>query len=503
MARICAEKALSGQPLAVAHGVLWGRVAMTHPLSSSSLAARGASSVLSLLLVSWPAAALAGEPAAPVILAPEPPATPPVSPAAPAGEAAAEPFGFADFTWLNGNSRQKDFPLDGKVFSGQFMTDTNYTYSLARPKDHSLVGSTTSGRSGEVQLSHLGIGGDFHYAGMRGHLMTQFGLYATMTPRNDPSPGRGQWDMANAYRYLTEAYGGYHFDVWNGLNLDAGIFMSYVGLCSYYDFENWMYQESYVSANTPFFFNGVRLQAFPSDRLKVELWLINGWQSYGMFNEMPGFGTQILWRPTGNVSLVTNSYVGEDTLNNASRLRVHSDSSAQFRYLERPGSPVSRGAISVTVDAGCENGGGVSCTGSGAPAQSFVGFMVYNRLWFGEKFGLTVGGGAINNPGRYLVLFPAINGATALSGSSYFTANPGDRFRAWDGTVTFDAMPNNFVTLRAEFAHRHASVPYFAGRGGITPDGGNQGAPGSVVPGFTPSLSHDEDRIQLAFMTRL
>jgi len=36
----------------------------------------------------------------------------------------------------------------------------------------------------------------------------------------------------------------------------------------------------------------------------------------------------------------------------------------------------------------------------------------YNRFWFdNDRYGLTLGGGKINNPGRYLVLLPPINGA--------------------------------------------------------------------------------------------
>ena len=112
--------------------------------------------------------------------------------------------------------------------------------------------------------------------------MTQFGMYSTMTPRNDGSPGHvGQWNLADAYRYISEAYGGYHFNVLHGVNVDAGIFMSYIGLFSYYNFDNWAYQPSYVSSNTPWFFEGVRIQIFPSDKLKIEPWFINGWQSYG------------------------------------------------------------------------------------------------------------------------------------------------------------------------------------------------------------------------------
>ena len=44
--------------------------------------------------------------------------------------------------------------------------------------------------------------------------------------------------------------------------------------------------------------------------------------------------------------------------------------------------------------------------------------MLYNRFWFDkDRYGLTLGGGKINNPGRYLVLLPPINGATAASGT--------------------------------------------------------------------------------------
>ena len=221
---------------------------------------------------------------------------------------AAEPFAFADFTWLNGNSRTKESPLDTKVFTGEFRADTSYIYDFNHPQDHTLGGTTESGRTGEVQVQQLGIGGDFHYKNVRGRLMTQFGMYSTMTPRNDASPARGQWNLADAYRYLSEAYGGYHFDAMHGINVDAGIFMSYVGLFSYYNFDNWAYQPSYVSSNTPWFFNGVRVQIFPTEKLKIEPWFINGWQSYGKFNSRPGLGVQILWRPNGSVSIVGNQY---------------------------------------------------------------------------------------------------------------------------------------------------------------------------------------------------
>ena len=117
-----------------------------------------------------------------------------------------------------------------------------------------------------------------------------FGMFGVTTPRNDASSGVGQWDVRGAYKYVSEAYGGYHFDVNHGLNVDAGIFVSYIGLFSYYNFDNWAYQPSFVSSNTPWFFNGVRIQWFPTNKLKIEPWIINGWQSYGRFGHKPGLG---------------------------------------------------------------------------------------------------------------------------------------------------------------------------------------------------------------------
>ena len=137
------------------------------------------------------------------------------------------------------------------------------------------------------------------------------------------------------------------------------------------------------------------------------------------------------------------------------------------------------------------------------PHQGFFGFMAYNRVWFNHDHNaITLGAGYMTNPGRYLVLMPPINGATAFSGTPYFTENPGDKFNAWDASATFDLMPDDFVTFRGELNYRHSSVPYFAGEGGVTPVGGNTGVPGSAVANFTPDLRQKEFRLNLALLVK-
>ena len=415
-----------------------------------------------------------------------------------------EPFE-GDWTWLNSNGHASDSPMATKYFTPEFRADANYILDYNHPKDDSMGGATESFRSDEWQLEQISIGGDIHIDNVRGRILFMNGLFATTTPRNDATPARGQWDLSNAYKYVSEAWGGYHWDVAHGLNVDAGIFVSYIGLFSYYNFDNWTYQPSFVSSNTPWFFNGMRIQYFPTKKLKIEPWIVNGWQSYARANGKPGLGGQILWRPKPYLDFVWNNYgLGEDVIGQPGRSRVHADYSAQVKVYDNPSKFLDKIAFTVTGDLGCEYGGGpasgsydpkgkspemgtsstytggVNCHSAkdGKPKQAFMGWMMYNRYWFKkDRYAVTLGGGQMNNPGRYLTLLPPINGATAFSGTPYFTENPGDRSQMHDGTVTFDYMPSQFITFRLEEGYRYSDVPYWTGRGGITPPGGNNGFP--------------------------
>ena len=457
-----------------------------------------------------------------------------------ASQPASAPFAFGDFSWLNGTSRKTSPPLiDSKWFTSDITFDLNATHSWNDPIDNTVVGSTALSRNNELQLSFLGFGGDIHVNNVRGRVMMQYGTRSTVVPRNDGSSYKGQYDLQTIYRYISEAYAGYHWDTWHGINLDAGIFMSYIGLFSYNNTENWGYQPSYTSDNTPWFFNGLRLQTFPTDKLKLEFWLINGWQSYGTFNHSPGVGFSIYYRPKETVDYVTNWYYGKDDEGAEHRYRFHSDNSYQLRYINRKHGFVTKAAFSITGDIGIENGDGVSPFGSGTkgkadykPAQNFISGMIYNRLWLGDnqKFAVTVGGGYMHNPGQYLVLAPTGYADTLFQNQT----GPGSTFDAWDYSASLDYMPKDNITLKCEFVHRKvnamspadASAPgsamtgYFGGHGGVTSPSGftNTAGPGgaytyasngaSIAPplsswgGWQPDLANSESRIILALLVR-
>jgi hypothetical protein len=459
-------------------------------------------------------------PVAPAVVAQAPPAAPAAAPTValalqeppPAPENDTEtPFAVGYLGWMNGTPRAQTPVFDTNFFTPEVRFDVNYLQSFNHPSDHTIVGSTEEFRSGEFQITQVSLGGNFHWHNVQARFLSMFGLFATTTPRNDASSAVGQWDLQGAYKYFSEANAGYHWDVNHGLNVDAGIFVSYVGLFSYYNFDNWTYQPSFVSSNTPWFFNGLRVQWFPTQTLKIEPWLINGWQSYAKFNSNPGFGGQVLWIPNDSFKLVFNAYtLGQDNLatgsgvpnnggnpnapiglpnpsapyiNYAHVTRVHSDNSVLLKYFDNGGEGpgISRAAFSFTLDIGCEYGGGVHCS-HGPNKANFFGAMLYNRIWWDHnRFAATIGGGFMNNPGRYLTLLPPINGATAATGTPYFTENPGQKIYQWDAQLNLQYMPKDWITWWTEIGYRHSDVPYWSGSGGVTPPLGNTGAPTSFV----------------------
>jgi hypothetical protein len=233
------------------------------------------------------------------------------------------------------------------------------------------------------------------------------------------------------------------------------------------------------------------------------------------------------------MNIISNNYgLGHDDLYLPNRGRLHTDDSIEIKYYDHPENTLDKMAFSFTGDMGCEFGNGVSCHGdkAGGPKQSFLGYMIYDRTWFKrDLYGLTLGGGQINNPGRYLVLLPPINGETAASAainSPYFTENPGNPFKAWDSSITFDYMPKQWITFRWEYDYRHANVPYWTGHGGITPPaflgsavGTNNGfptqyacfdgTPSATINGcgnnggtWFPDLRRDESFIDLDLMVK-
>lgn len=408
-----------------------------------------------------------------------------------------------DIGWINGQNRQTNSPLtltDKKtgetILTGVAFVDGYYNYDFNKPIDNTHTISSSIGRTNEFALNQLSIGLESNYKNIIGRLWLQYGQMASLVQDADATVAHGRNTSVSNLKYIREAAAGYHFNKWYGINVELGIFMSYIGLESYVLNENWCYQRSMPCDFTPFYFTGARLQMFPTKKLKTEIWLLNGWQSYNGFNQALGLGSSTYYRPNENLQLVANFYIaGHDTRNNAGLLRFHHDHSVVARYYQhKEAKGISQAAFSINNHYGFQTGNGVT-----AAQKYMLGTSIANRLWFYKnKFALTLRGDYVTNPGLYLAYSPSPVAPNAFT--TAINAIPDQKLDLYQGTATFDIMPNEFVTFRLEYGFRHANVPYFAGAGGTTSPDGWADTP---TTGWQPDLVKNENRMTVAVSFRL
>ena len=139
-----------------------------------------------------------------------------------------------------------------------------------------------------------------------------------------------------------------------------------------------------------------------------------------------------------------------------------------MKYYDRPDLTLDRMAFSLTGDAGCEYGGGVSCYGdkAGGPKQSFLGFMLYNRLLVPSRFVRRDAGRREDQQSGTLSGVAAADQWRERDHGGYkFSLLYGESRRSVQGlgsSITFDYMPKQYITFRWEYDYRHANVPYWS-----------------------------------------
>lgn len=423
----------------------------------------------------------------------------------PASAPAKVPFEGYDMTWINGQNRQTDFPLQLKDGSGSpFVTgvafvDAYYNRNFNNPIDNTQTVSSAIGRNNEITLNMISLGLDINYRNVVGRVFLQYGQMGSIVQDLDGSVAHGRNTGINNLKYIREAAAGYHFNKWHGINVEAGIFMSYIGLESYVLNENWSYQRSMPCDFTPFYFSGARVQAFPSKTVKQEVWLLNGWQTYNGWNQSLGIGSSTYWRPNTNLQFVANFYLaGRDTRNNPDVMRFHHDNSVVARYYNRPKSKgISQAAFSINNHYGFQSGRLADGTSVSSRANYMLGTSVANRVWFARnKLAVTLRGDYVKNPGAYLAFSPS-----PVAGNSFNDAlAEGKELGLFQGTITLDIMPNDLFTFRLEGRYRDSNIPYFAGRGGTTsPDGWAD----TQVGNWRPDLVRSEPGLTAAVTIRL
>jgi hypothetical protein len=129
------------------------------------------------------------------------------------------------------------------------------------------------------------------------------------------------------FKHILEASLGFRLFKSKNTWLDAGVLGSPYTNENPYSQEHLVLTRSLAAEYVPYYLAGFRLSHVPNPRLKVALFLINGWQQIYDMNHSKSLGTQLEFKPDSNNVFNWNTYVGQEGLKDASNfgMRYFSD----------------------------------------------------------------------------------------------------------------------------------------------------------------------------------
>jgi hypothetical protein len=420
---------------------------------------------------------------------PAPPAKPPEPPQP--LDVREPTFGEFNFAWMNGNNPQPASLLQTGPVTTSLYVDTYYNWQFHQPIDHTIFPTTTAPRHNEISLNLAHIGMDVTgLDGPIGRLYIQYGSTVETIAGQDTTTTRGFYLTNRLLQNVQQAAVGWHFHELHGINAEAGIFPSYVGLESYLPEENWAYNHAFLSDFTPYYFFGLRGQFFITQRSKIELWIVNGWQTFGEWHEARAGGYLWNWRPREWLSIVNSLYAGREAEGDPNSLRMYTDNNLQVRYYKSDDQDavLRSSALSIVADLGHEHRGN-------APSGYMGGVSIANHVEWTERWktGLRLDFAA-DETQAISTKFPV--------GSVYPWPGTG-RLVVGGVTATVDYWPSPWLLTRLEYSHREANQPYFSGHGGITGPNGVPPIDPAAQASFTPDLVKSDDRLTLNVTLRL
>lgn len=158
-------------------------------------------------------------------------------------------------------------------------------------------------RHSEVDLN-LGL---VHATYERDHVRAAFGLmtgtYAQANLITEPE----------LLRNVNEARVGLRLSRKHRIWLDAGVFTSHIGMESAIGIDNFTLTRSVMAENSPYYLSGAKLTWTISSRLEVAALFVNGWQRIRRVqDDIPCFGTQVLWTMHDGMQLNWSTFAGSD-----------------------------------------------------------------------------------------------------------------------------------------------------------------------------------------------
>lgn len=212
-----------------------------------------------------------------------PPAAPTATSAAPTAAAAADTAKAAD-------PKPEFFGYVGVYYGYDF----NNPASLQRP---GFIYSENLHNQIAVNLALLGA--RYTSDRLRGTFAIQTGTYPDANYAAEPG----------IFKNIYEAWGGVR--VAKNLWLDAGIFLSHIGLEGPISRDDLTLTRSIMAENSPYYEAGAKLTYDKGQKWLFSVLAINGWQVIRDRNQNEAVGTQVQFRPSSKWLLNSSTFIGE------------------------------------------------------------------------------------------------------------------------------------------------------------------------------------------------
>lgn len=222
--------------------------------------------------------------------------------------------------------------------------------------------------------------------------------------------------------------------------LDAGIFSSHIGFESAIGKDCWNVTRSILADNSPYFETGVKIgYTSRNEQWFLSALILNGWQRIERINgnTTPAFGSQITYKPNGNITLNSSSFIGNDKPDSVRLMRYFHNFYGTFQLDKK-------WAATIGFDIGAEQ----KSKGSSA-----------TNTWYSPVL---------------IVKYAAGSKATLAARAEYYhdkngviiaTGTPGG-FQTWGFSANFDYAVAGNVTWRIEAKTLHNKDKIFEKRNG-------------------------------------
>jgi len=384
---------------------------------------------------------------------------------------------------IDPNKLNLKVPLELGVF-----VDGYYNTNLNRPTATSQNYTTQAvqNNSFAINLAHLDAKLDAER--FRGRLALQTGTSVNANYSHETT--NQKHSNQNSVRNIQEAYVGIKLGkrTW----LDSGIYMGNIGFEAWVSAYNWVYTRALALDNVPYYSTGVRLSHEFTDKLSVQLHIMNGWQNITDNNKDKALGMQVAYKITDKMKFTYNNFIGNETtaLTKTDAIgTVYIYSKENLKNYTSPYTPYTRNTryyhnliyqyevtdkltIAASFDVGFQIRGTSNKYNPFVPPEVNSNYPYYNKhssafkQWYDWTLWITYKIFPEWRVSGRLEKYVDREGANVLivQQSAIYQKEPGKKpngFQVSAISLNLDYIPNDYTMLRFELKYRQSMDPIF------------------------------------------